>query len=214
MHKNAGINKIEALVVFALVAILVALVPSAGRGAREKGRSVSCMNNLNVIGKGFVHYLNDTDDVMFSVSKTGDDAWPNSIQRKYVQGWNAFRSPFDRPTESRPRTTAESSGVVPVSYGINGALFDTNKGDWRSELSKLIFAAPAIEKTPSALGWQPDAFSNQNCKVTPGGTGNFGTSLGRSDLNVLFADAHTESMSCSKFADDASESGKVRWYPK
>ena len=195
-------------------ALLILALPTGIRTS-SRGRATSCMNRLNQLGKGFIQYLNDNDDVMFSISKTGDEAWPNLMQRKYVQGWKAFRSPFDQSTDIRPLATSDASGTVPISYGINSSLFDTNKGDWRNEPSKLLFAAPALQKTPGPpLKWQPDAFSNQNCRVLPGGTGNFGTHGGRSDLNVLFADGHTESMSCTKFADDSTQSGKTRWYPQ
>jgi prepilin-type N-terminal cleavage/methylation domain-containing protein/prepilin-type processing-associated H-X9-DG protein len=212
MKRSNAFTLIELLVVIAIIAILAAFALPVFNQAREKGNATSCMNNLNQLGKGFVQYLNDSDDSMFSSRSGGDDSWPKVMQRKYVQGWKAFRSPFDKPTESRPK---DETGSVAISYGINDKLFDTLKSTWKAPSSKLIFAGPAVQKTPgSTIKWQSDAFSNQNCKINgSGGGGDFGTHGSRQDLNILFADAHTESMTCKKFSETSSQDGQERWDP-
>ena len=212
MKRTHAFTLIELLVVIAIIAILAAFALPVFNQAKEKATATNCANNLNQLGKGFVQYLNDSDDSMFSIKATGDDAWPKILQKKYVQGWKTFRSPFDKPTTSRP---SEETGTVAISYGINEALFDSLKSRWKAPSSKLIFAAPAVEKVAgSTIKWQSDAFSTQNCKITPtGGAGDIGTHQDRQTINVLFSDAHTEPMDVKKFLENTTEDGKERWDP-
>ena len=212
MKRTNAFTLIELLVVIAIIAILAAFALPVFAKARESAAAANCMNNLNQLGKGFVQYLNDSDDSMFALSATGDDSWPKVLQRKYVQGWKAYRSPFDKPTSARP---TDETGTVPISYGINEAMFDTLKSRWKAPSSKLIFAGPAVQKTTgSEIKWQSDAYSSQNCKITAaGGSGNFGTHQNRETVNVLFADAHTEAISTKKFSENSDENGKERWDP-
>lgn len=211
MKWNAALTFKQLIVAFLLVLVLVVLVWATLPRTKEAALAAVCMNNLNQLGKGFSQYLNDNDGAMFSRSNAADNSWPNVLQRKYVQGWRCYRSPYDKPSDARP---LDATSAIPISYGINGALFDSTNSTWKTETSKLIFAAPAIVKTPgNTLAWQADAFSNQNCKITAGGSGDYGTYQQRTMLNVLFADFHTEVMSCEKFSDDFSEAGKMRWSP-
>ena len=52
---------IELLVVISIIAVLVSLLLSALGAARERGRSVSCMNNLKQCGVGAIGYTDDSD---------------------------------------------------------------------------------------------------------------------------------------------------------
>ncbi len=214
MKRKNAFTLIELLVVISIIALLAGFALPALLRAMERGRATQDANNLNQLGKGFVQYLNDSDDSMFSLKSSGDDTWSKVMQRKYVQGWNSYRSPFDKPSDARPKT---DEGSVPISYGINEKLFDTLKSKWKAPQSTLIFAGPAVEKTPGKqIKWQADAFSTQNCKIqASGGSEGFGTHQERDTVNVLFADAHTEAMSCKAFADDSSvPKGKQRWDPE
>lgn len=212
MKRPNAFTLIELLVVIAIIAILAGFALPVFAKAQEKAKAQNCMNNLSQLGKGFVQYLNDSDDSMFSLNSTGDDTWPKLMQRKYVSGWAVYRSPFDKVTTERPK---EESGNVPISYGINEKLFDTLKSRWVAPSSKLIFAAAAVDTASkgNSIKWKSDAFANQNCKISAGGTEGFGTHLDRSMLNVLFADAHTEQMTCKTFSDNSTQNGKERWDP-
>ena len=133
MKRHNAFTLIELLVVIAIIAILAGFALPVFARAQERARAQNCMNNLNQLGKGFVQYLNDSDDSMFSIKSTGDDTWPKVLQRKYVTGWQTFRSPFDKVTNERPK---DESGNVPISYGINEQLTVKTFGDMNSENGK------------------------------------------------------------------------------
>lgn len=218
--KRRGFTLIELLVVIAIIAILAALALPVFSAAREKARAMDCLNNLKSLGQGFQSYLSSTDGSMFSV-EDGQDTWPKILNKTYIKSWKSFRSPFDKPTSSRPAT--EDGENIPVSYGINDQLLLKENGlvdKWNASRSKLIFAAPAVVRTGGGeIRWQSDAFASQNTKIAmPGGVlEGFGTHQSRESINVLFSDWHVGTLSCKKFTTMATDTDKESWdptYPK
>ncbi len=131
MKWNAALTFKQLIVAFLLVLVLVVLVWATLPRTKEAALAAVCMNNLNQLGKGFSQYLNDNDGAMFSRSNAADNSWPNVLQRKYVQGWRCYRSPYDKPSDARP---LHATSAIPISYGINGCTFrlyefDMENGD-------------------------------------------------------------------------------------
>ncbi len=58
-RKRNGFTLIELLVVIAIIAILAGILFPVFGSARERGRTVACLNNLSQLGKAMLMYMDD-----------------------------------------------------------------------------------------------------------------------------------------------------------
>lgn len=215
MKKNQAFTLIELLVVVSIIAILAGFALPVFSNAIERGRATDDANNLASLGKGIRMYLNDNNDSMFSSTAASTETWPLLLRNKYVKDWNAFRSPFDKATASRPKTQVEP---VAVSYGISSKVFDTLTSRWKAPEPSVILAAAAIDfsQTGKTVVFDKNAKSDKNITITTPTTA-AGTYLGthqkRRSINVLFADSHVSQWDWSKYIMNTSTEEKQRWDP-
>jgi prepilin-type N-terminal cleavage/methylation domain-containing protein/prepilin-type processing-associated H-X9-DG protein len=193
MKKKQAFTLIELLVVIAIIAILVALLAPSLAKFMERGRATDCANNLKNLGQGITQYMSDMKGTMFSKESTGEDTWPKVLYRNYVKDWKSFRSPFDKPSTARPKRT--DVDPVPISYGIN---------------EKILIDIGGAGKE---VKFEATAMNTSNVVVKPMGGLKLGTHGDRELVNVLFADAHVESVEWKKYIDVASVKGQEQWDP-
>lgn len=130
--KARGFTLIELLVVIAIIAILAAILFPVFARAREAARKSSCQSNLNQLGKGFLMYVQDYDE-MFPQVWSGNPNIANNLNwgpaiHPYIKNQQVYRCPSDRL----------SASLVACSYNANNWL------DRRSDAAILAHADAII----------------------------------------------------------------------
>ena len=90
MRSNKRFTLIELLVVIAIIAILAAMLLPALAKAREKARSIACINNLKQVGTSYNIYGSDYNDVWIT-NWNSESHWVNALQQ-HGQAYGAYLS--------------------------------------------------------------------------------------------------------------------------
>jgi prepilin-type N-terminal cleavage/methylation domain-containing protein len=215
---------IELLVVIAIIAILVGIATPVFTGVLERAKATKDMSNLRQIGAATQTYMNDNNGV-FPGSATL--IWTSQLElnQKYLSSWRVLESPFDK------RSTSElGDGTTAISYGINSNIYVSNVAISADRITKptafILFApAEAAGSTVTFAGWANSTApgvrvlgaGGNAATSTPGGNATGGTHNGRSKINALFGDLHSETMSWATFTNNAATGGdpdgELRWKP-
>lgn len=148
--ESSGFTLIELLVVIGIIGILAGLLLPALSRAKERGRSVQCLNNLKQISLGLVHYADDYEYYPPG-RQAGVTQWDLCVG-VYLGGKPDPLSPEARTAIFRcPSTKVSSPGAV-LTYSANPnvckevtASVGPVRADSINRVSDVLVAADGIQ---------------------------------------------------------------------
>ncbi len=123
MRSRRWFTLIELLVVVAIIAILASLLLPALSSAREKARSISCLNNLRQVALGLYMYTDENEGLLPAIRQNTGGAlrWWTDYAQSYFGGEEVFLCPNQPWTELvNPGGTAWRSSYTPQQFGWAG----------------------------------------------------------------------------------------------
>lgn len=184
--KSRIFTLIELLVVIAIIAILASMLLPALNQAREKAKSIKCINQMKQISGGQQMYNADNDDFVTTAIPPGNKSWWYGIS-PYLNGklnmWGcpAAQEPQDSLNVLYTSSQAAGNFKWRASIGINSWTFLG-----RDNSNKLQIRKATRCRKPSILIFTGDTLSGKEYQLLGGTTdpATNGNHYCRPDLNV------------------------------
>ena len=158
LHARRGFTLVELLVVIAIVGVLVALLLPALQSTRERGRRLTCANNLKQLALGLLTYHDA--NAKFPAAFKPSTAWasgtsPASGQYGYGISWVGYVLPF----------IEQSALAAKVTFSIEG-ITNTSDPNWTltvdNRLKELLCPSQSAESDIRESGFTPPRPNTMN----------------------------------------------------
>lgn len=208
MKKNFTL--IELLIVIAIIAILAGMLLPALNAAREKARTISCLNNEKQVNFAFMHYLDRYNGyIPPPYCKVVKKQWwiilrdSGEIDKNFCGSSNDYK--IDKKLLACPNMPKIEAGWF--NYAMNQTLpgrwnyikYNSLKGSYSTRMLISDGTRSLAEKNGVGASetWRTAASQSNGRSWT--------TAHGGKTTNILFGDGHAETVSSSKITWVANE---------
>ena len=150
---------IELLVVIAIIAILAAMLLPALQQARERGMSVTCVNNMKTLGNAISFYASDNNSWWPGYCSTSDG------------GKNTSRNYFFWSTARQPGDTGDR-GSLSSYLGVNQHGYIFSYYQYNNTITRCKFACPKMVSVGMKQGETTEVLSRVGIAYTGDGGSN------------------------------------------